>query len=109
MTPCLLCRDRISAEVIRAENLPANQRDKLAREGYLIGGVGEPAPSVMALTALGAGLATCALLAMLSSEGEVSLSGYWVDGFMGDSGETQPIGPVATCRCRRRLGRGDAH
>jgi hypothetical protein len=109
VTPCLWCRDRISAEVIRAENLPANQRDKLAREGYLIGGVGEPAPSVMALTALGAGLATCALLAMLSSEGDVSLSGYWVDGFMGDSGETQPIEPVATCRCRRRLGRGDAH
>lgn len=107
VTPCLWCRNRISAEVIRAENLPADQRDKLAREGYIIGGVGEPAPSVMALTALGAGLATCALLAMLSSEGNVCPSGYWVDGFMGDSAETQPIEPAAGCRCRRRLGMGD--
>jgi hypothetical protein len=69
VTPCLWCRGRISAEVIRAENLPIDQRDRLVREGYLVSGVAEPAPSVMALTALGAGLATCALLAILSSEG----------------------------------------
>ncbi len=107
VTPCLWCRERISAEVIRAENLPADQRDKLAREGYLVGGIGEPAPSVMALTALGAGLATCALLAMLSGEGEACPSGYWIDGLMGDGAETQPIEPVPTCRCRKRLGAGD--
>jgi hypothetical protein len=107
VTPCLWCRERISAEVIRAENLPAEQRDRLHREGYLVGGVGEPAPSVTALTALGAGLATCALLGLLSREGEVCPSGYWVDGLMGDSGETQPTEPVATCRCRGRIGAGD--
>jgi molybdopterin-synthase adenylyltransferase len=107
VTPCLWCRGRISADVIRAENLPPDQRDRLAREGYLIGGVGEPAPNVMALTALGAGLATCALLALLSSEGAVCPSGYWIDGLMGDSGELGPAEPVTACRCRSRLGVGD--
>jgi molybdopterin-synthase adenylyltransferase len=107
VTPCLWCRERISADVIRAENLPADQREKLVREGYLIGGVGEPAPSVMALTALGAGLATCALLALLSSEGDVCPSGYWIDGLMGDAAETRPTEPVATCRCRSRIAAGD--
>lgn len=107
VTPCLWCRGRISAEVIRAENLPEDQRRRLAHEGYLVGGVGAPAPSVMALTCMGAGLATCALLALLSDEGEVCPSGYWVDGLMGDSGETQPTEPVAACRCRSRIGSGD--
>lgn len=107
VTPCLWCRGRISAEVIRAENLPADQRERLVREGYLVGGVGEPAPSVMPLTALGASLATCALLGLLSKEGEVCPSGYWVDGLMGDSGETHPNEPDPACRCRNRIGAGD--
>ncbi len=108
VTPCLWCRGHISAEVIRAENLPHDQRERLVRERYLVGGVGEPGPSVMALTALGAGLATSALLALLSSEGEVCPSGYWIDGLMGDSGETQPAEPDPACRCRSRIGAGDA-
>jgi hypothetical protein len=107
VSPCLWCRERISAEVIRAENLPPEQRDQLVREGYLVGGVGRPAPSVMALTALGAGLATCALLALLSSEGDVCPAGYWVDGLMGDAAETKPTEPLATCRCRSRIAAGD--
>lgn len=107
VTPCLWCRRRISADVIRAENLPSDQRERLVREGYLVGGVGEPAPSVMALTALGAGLATCALLALLSNDGDVYPSGYWIDGLMGDSSRTQPAHPVTACRCRSRIGLGD--
>jgi len=108
LTPCMWCRQRISADVIRAENLPPDQRDRLVREGYLVGAADSPAPSVMALTALGAGLATCALLALLSREGDVCPSGYWVDGLMGDSSETQPAEPVASCRCRQRIGVGDS-
>jgi hypothetical protein len=107
VTPCLWCRERISADVIRAENLPPDQRQRLVREGYLVGGVGEPAPSVMALTALGAGLATCALLGLLSNEGEVCPSGYWIDGLMGDCSETPPAELIPTCRCRSRIGAGD--
>ncbi len=107
ITPCLWCRSRISAEIIRAENLPPDQRDRLVQEGYLIGGVGAPAPSVMALTILGAGLASCALLGLLSTEGDVCHSGYWVDGIFGDSGVTNPVEPDPACWCRHRIGAGD--
>lgn len=106
-TPCLWCRGTISGDVIRAENLPDGERERLKREGYLVSGFGEPAPSVIALTVLGSGLATCALLALLSEEGDVVPSGYWVDGFMGDSNITKPIQPKANCRCRQQLGLGD--
>ncbi len=106
-TPCLWCRKAISADVIRAENLPTEQRVRLVEEGYLVGGVGEPAPSVVALTVLGAGLATCALLGLLSTEGDVCSSGYVVDGLMGDGFETHPTEPDPTCRCRERIGAGD--
>jgi hypothetical protein len=61
----------------------------------------------MALTALGVGLATCALLGLLSSEGDECPSRYVMDGLMSDSWETQPTEPVPTCRCRRRIGAGD--
>lgn len=107
VTPCLWCRGSISADVIRAENLPAEKRERLEKEGYLVGGVGGPAPSVVALTVLGAGLATCALIALMSSEGEFCPSGYVVDGLMGDGFEVQPTEPKQGCRCRSQLGLGD--
>lgn len=108
VTPCLWCRCSISADVIRAENLPPEQQERLKREGYLPGGVGEPAPSIIALTALGASLATCALLAILSTEGEVAPSGFIVDGFLAYAMETEPLEPKPDCICRRKLGMADA-
>jgi hypothetical protein len=107
-TPCLWCRGTINADVIRAENLPREERRKLEREGYVVGGVGSPVPSVVALTVLGSGLATSALLALLSEEGDVAPSGYWVDGFLGDSHVSGPDQPKPTCRCRQQLGLGDS-
>jgi hypothetical protein len=92
--------------MIRAENLPTAEKAKLAADGYLPDGFGEPEPSV-ALTVLGAGLATCALLALLSEEGEVAPNCYWIDGFFGDSREQEPQTPVDHCRCRAQHGRGD--
>src|SRR5262249_38062163 len=106
-TPCLWCRATINADVIRAENLPEAERRKLEREGYVVQGVGEPAPSVTALTVMGSGLATSALLALLSDEGEAAPSGYWVDAFLGDSAEIGPKIPVTGCRCQKRIGLGD--
>jgi molybdopterin-synthase adenylyltransferase len=81
MTPCLWCRGAISADVIRAENLPEGERARLQAEGYLVGGVGGPAPSVVALTVLGSSLATCALLVLLSEGGDVAPAGVIVDGY----------------------------
>lgn len=103
-TPCLWCRNAISGDFIRAENLPADQQRKLAAEGYLAGNEGAPAPSVVALTVLGAGSATCALLPLLSVEAEVAPAGYLVDGFLGDSLELGPNEPLSGCRCRQRSG-----
>jgi molybdopterin/thiamine biosynthesis adenylyltransferase len=82
-TPCLWCRNTISADVIRAENLPEQEWRKLEKEGYVLRGTGDPVPSVVSLTVLGSGLATCALLALLSEEGEVAAAGNFVDGFLG--------------------------
>ncbi len=107
-TPCLWCRRAISADMIRGENLPSAERDRLVKEGYLVAGVGEPEPSVIALTVLGAGLATSAMLGLLTEEGEACPSGYVVDGLFGDGMELQPDTPIAGCRCRRRIGLADA-
>jgi molybdopterin/thiamine biosynthesis adenylyltransferase len=107
-TPCLWCRGTISGDVILAENLPDAERRRREREGHVVGGVGEPIPSVVALTVLGAGLAACALLALLADGGRVAPIGYVIDGFLGDARETEPKAPVPGCRCREVLGRGDA-
>ncbi|MFB3062016.1 MAG: ThiF family adenylyltransferase, partial [Candidatus Binatia bacterium] len=107
-TPCLWCRGTISPEVIRAENLPYEEREQLEGEGYVVQGVGDPVPSVVALTVLGSGLATTALLSLLSEEGDVAPSGYIVDGFLGDSLVIGPGEPKADCRCHRQLGLGDS-
>jgi hypothetical protein len=107
VTPCLWCGGTISPDVIRAENLPPGERARLEAQGYLPGGVGAPAPSVVALTVLGSALATCALVALVSDEGDVAPSHLIVDGFLGYAMEVGPATPVEGCRCRRRLGRGD--
>lgn len=105
--PCLWCREAISADVIRAENLPAEQREQLQREGYLVAGVGDPAPSVIALTVLGSGMATCALLALLSDDSDFIPNGYVLDGMFGDAYESKTLHPKPDCRCRHTLGNGD--
>src|SRR5206468_1709116 len=96
------------ADVIRAENLPEQERRRQEREGYVVRGIGEPVPGVVALTVLGSGLSTCALLTLLSEEGEVAPSGYLVDGFLGDAHETEPKSPVPGCWCQNRVGLGDS-
>lgn len=106
--PCLWCRGAISPDVIRTENLPDGERRRLEEEGYVVGGVGAPVPSVIALTVLGAGMATCGLIALLSDEGDIVPSGYLFDGMLGDAFEIGPIEPKADCRCRLQLGLGDA-
>ena len=107
-TPCLWCRKTINSDVIRAENLPSVDRERLQIEGYVVQGIGTPVPSVAALTVLGSGLATSALLTLLSAEGDVAPSGYVVDGFLGDSLYMGPDQPRPGCRCRLQLGLGDS-
>lgn len=93
--------------MIRAENLPTAERAKLAADRYLPTASAKPEQSVIALTVLGAGLAACALLALLSEEGEVAPNCYWIDGFFGDSREQEPQTHVDHCPRRAQHGRGD--
>jgi len=106
-TPCLWCRGTISADVVREELLPAEQLEQLRRDGYLVGTHGAPEPSVVALTMLGAGLVTCALLALISPDGHDARDGYVVDGFFGDAHPVGPTEPEADCWCRQITWRGD--
>ncbi|TAK22129.1 MAG: hypothetical protein EPO26_12660 [Chloroflexota bacterium] len=106
-TPCFWCRGVVNSDVIRDENLPAAEFERRRREGYTVDGVREPAPSAIALTVLGSGMTTCALLTLLAEDGEDAPSGYWFDGFFGDAAETKPTEPKETCRCRQVLGLGD--
>jgi hypothetical protein len=105
--PCLWCRSAIDADTIRAENMPADERKRLEREGYVVGGVGEPVPSVVALTVLGSGMATCALLGLLSQEADVMPTGYVFDGLFGDAYEERMGEPQQDCRCRAQFAQGD--
>jgi molybdopterin-synthase adenylyltransferase len=105
--PCLWCRGAINADAIRAENLPAEERGALQREGCVVGSVGEPVPSVAALTVLGSGMATCALIGMFSSEGQVFPSGWILDGLYGDAFDSAPASPDPSCRCREQLALAD--
>lgn len=107
-TACLWCRGAINPATIRVENLPETERRDLQREGYVSGDDGEPAPSVVALTVLASGMASCALLALISEEGDVAPAGYVFDGLFGDAFETEPKAPNDGCRCRRSLGLADA-
>jgi hypothetical protein len=105
--PCLWCRGAISADVIRAENLPEEERQRLQAEGYIVGVPTGPVPSVIALTVLGAAMATCSLIGLLSDDGDIVPSGYVFDGMLGDAFETHPTEPKPDCRCRTQLGLGD--
>lgn len=92
---------------MRIENLPKEERQKLEREGYIVGSSGEPELSVVPLTVLGSGLATCALLALLSEAGRVAPSAYVVNGLLGDAQERPPAEPAQQCRCRTLVSLGD--
>ncbi len=102
--PCLWCRRTLSAEVIRNENLPAAERSKLWREGYVVGNESEE-PSVAALTVLGAGMMSCVLLGLLSEDSDVLPGGIMFDGFMGDAPSVPTHDDASSCICQRRLGR----
>jgi molybdopterin/thiamine biosynthesis adenylyltransferase len=106
--PCLWCRGTINADTIRAENLPQGERRRLITEGYVVNGFGVAAPSVVTLTVMASGLATSALLGLLSGEADVIPSGYWVDGLLGDSRINEPSQPNDRCLCRQNIGLGDA-
>lgn len=104
--PCLWCRRTLSAERIRAENLPRQERAKLAREGYLVG-IAEIEPSVAALTVFGAGMMASALLGILSSDSDLLWDTWLFDAFLGDAPTPKQLKIDPKCICQSRIGLAD--
>ena len=108
-TPCLWCRKTIDAYVIRAEDLPEQERQRQQREGYVVRGVGDLVPSVVALTVLGSAMSTCALVtAACRRRARSRLLVIWSMAFLEIPSKTAPKSPVPGCRCQHRIGLGDS-
>jgi molybdopterin-synthase adenylyltransferase len=58
---CLRCSHHLNSERIRAESLPAAERERLAKEGYVMG-VEDVAPAVITINTVVAGLAATGFL-----------------------------------------------
>ena len=104
--PCLFCRKALNSETIREENLPPDERRRLAREGYGSGTL-EVVPSVSALTVSGAGWMAGALIGLLADDGDHRPAGYQFDVLNGTAWESIAA-RRASCVCRLCEGRGTA-
>ena len=104
--PCLWCRNVLSAERIRAENLPAEERRKLAQEGYLVGLEGAE-PSVTGLTVFGAGMMASALLGVLSLDSDLLWDTWLFDALLGDAPKPRQVPVDPDCICQRRVSLAD--
>jgi len=102
--PCLFCLGAINADTIREENLPEEERKRLAREGYGTGTT-EAAPSVCALTVSGAGWMASALIGLLADDGGHRPSAYRFDSLNGFASEMRAE-RGERCVCRLAEGRG---
>lgn len=79
-TGCLWCRNVLSSEVIYAENLPAEERSRLVREGYVTGGLWDPAPSLAPLNQFAAALAVLTATRLFTPHSARAL-GFIMDGW----------------------------
>lgn len=105
--PCLWCYGFLTAERIRAESLPPEERDNLMREGYVEGITGH-APSVISLTTTMSGLAVTQFLQLLTDfmgmSGDVSSLKYHIMEGVVIRGTTQIN---KDCCCQAFKGYGD--
>jgi hypothetical protein len=87
-TPCLWCRQFLRADRIRAESMPASERQSLKREGY-VPDLDTPAPSVVSVTTALSGMAVTMFLQAITD-------------FMGPSGNVHRLNyDVLTGEVRR--------
>jgi molybdopterin-synthase adenylyltransferase len=100
---CLWCRGVIAADVIRAENLPAEERTRLAQEGYVTGPVGLAEPSIGPLNSLAADLVATSAIKLTVGGTE---PGWWIVDpwehyeMTGDA----PVDPSCVCHIWRSAG-----
>jgi molybdopterin/thiamine biosynthesis adenylyltransferase len=105
--PCLWCRQALRSERIAAESLPRSARSQLEREGY-VEGLDTPAPSVISLNTVVAGLAVTQFLQLLTdfmgAPGEIERMRYDPLNGIVHRGRTMP---PDDCLCRHVRGFGD--
>lgn len=105
--PCLWCAAFLNSARIRAESMPAEEREQLEQERY-VEGLDTPAPMVVSATSLVASQAVTEFLRMTarfgkSDQGPERLRWNMLDGTVGRCRSTITTG----CLCRKLLGRGD--
>lgn len=99
--PCLWCWRTLDAQQVRAELLPAHEREALEQAGYITGTDRAPAPSVAALTVTAAGAAASAALALLSGAFDVAPLHVSVDAITLESVANRRDEPDPECVCAR--------
>lgn len=104
--PCLWCTGEIDQATIRAENLDPNERASLIAEGYVAGTLGQPQPSIIALNALAASLASCSVPAVIGDRAECVPDRTVFDAVFGDTISTPPS-RESDCRCHAVLLKAD--
>lgn len=104
--PCLWCTGEIRQATIRAENLAPEERTSLVAEGYVAGSLNEPQPSIIALNALAASLASCAIPALLGDRAGCVPGRTVFDAVFGDSISTSQD-CESDCRCNSILFKAD--
>jgi molybdopterin/thiamine biosynthesis adenylyltransferase len=106
---CLFCRGRISAELMRVEAMPPEERIAQIREGYAPE-LETPAPAVIAFTSAVASLAVAELLHRLTGfMGSERRSSEVLIAFDQSRIRTNRVAPREDCQCadHRWWGRGD--
>lgn len=99
--PCLWCWKTINAEQVRLELMPDFEREHLVQEGYVTGQEDGPAASLATLTVSAAGLATSAVLGLLSGALDVAPLGCGLDALTLESAPLSRQVRDPECLCSR--------
>lgn len=105
--PCLWCTGEIDQATIRSESLDPEDREALAAEGYVAGTLDQAQPSIIALNALAASLASCSVPALLGEQAECVPDRTVFDAVFGDSIPASSNGRSG-CRCSSILLQADS-
>jgi len=103
-TACLWCTDSLSSDRIREENLPREERGRLAAEGYVQGEAG-PAPSLAPLNQMASSVALVTALRVLLDGGEEA--SRWIVDAWSQYSMRMPAAVRLDCICAAWRGRGD--
>jgi molybdopterin-synthase adenylyltransferase len=109
-SPCLLCAGVVRPEVLAAEALPREERERLREEGY-VQGVDERAPSVISLNSTVASLAVTEFLRMATGWGDGTSAPHLIYNAIERTVRLAEYASAPTCWCHVRYdyARGDGN